>query len=321
MLDRATPLPATLPEFRRRRLCAAVLCALAWTPAARPQNALPIRQVAPGVFVHLGQQLALDAPGHDDIANIGFIVGSRCVAVIDTGGSVRIGRALRAALRRRTRLPICYVINTHVHVDHVLGNAAFVADGPSFIGHRALAASMARSRDFFLQHYAADLDQPPSAAQIIGPDRVVEQTLELDLGDRPLSLRAWPTAHTDCDLTVLDVRSGTLWTGDLLFRDRLPALDGSAEGWLAVIDQLAGLQVRRAVPGHGPVTADLPTALDAERGYLRALVDGVREELAHGASMQEAIAHVAAAQKSKWLLWDSTHAHNVAVVYQQLEWE
>jgi quinoprotein relay system zinc metallohydrolase 2 len=321
MLDRATPLPAALPEFRRIRVRTVLLCALIWASASRAETAITMREVAPGVFVHLGQQLALDAPGHDDIANIGFIVGSRCVAVIDTGGSVRIGRALRAAIRQRTRVPICYVVNTHVHVDHVLGNAAFAHDRPSFVGHRMLPAAMARSRDFFLQNYAADLDQPPSTAQIIAPDRTVEQSLELDLGDRRLSLRSWPTAHTDCDLTVLDDRSGTLWTGDLLFRDRLPALDGSASGWLAVIDQLASLPARRAVPGHGPVTADLAAALDAERTYLRALIEGVRDELAHGDSMQDAISNVAAAQKPKWLLWDSTHAHNVARVYEQMEWQ
>jgi quinoprotein relay system zinc metallohydrolase 2 len=321
MLDRATPLPASVAEFRRIRLRALLLLGLTWASTGGAETALTIREVAPGVFVHLGQQLALDAPGHDDIANIGFIVGTRCVAVIDTGGSVRIGRALRAAIRQRTRLPVCYVVNTHVHVDHVLGNAAFVQDHPSFIGHRALAAAMARSRDFFLQHYAADLDQPPSAAQIIAPDRAVEQSLELDLGERPLSLRAWPTAHTDCDLTVLDDRSGTLWTGDLLFRDRLPALDGSASGWLAVIDELARLRVRRAVPGHGPVTEDPGLALQAESAYLRALIEGVHDELAQGGSMQDAIAHVAAAEKPKWLLWDSTHAHNVARVYEQMEWE
>ena len=104
-------------------------------------------ELAPGVFVHLGQQLALDAPGHDDIANIGFIVGSKCVAVIDTGGSVRIGRALRSAVRLRTARPICYVINTHVHFDHVLGNAAFreeerrfLHDMPGVLGPRAMRA-------------------------------------------------------------------------------------------------------------------------------------------------------------------------------------
>ena len=125
-------------------------------------------------------------PGHDDIANIGFIVGKRCVAVIDTGGSMRIGRALRAAIRQRTRLPVCYVINTHVHVDHVLGNAAFEQDRPKYVGHAALAAAITRSRDFFLQHYPQDLDPPASAAQIIGPDTTVQQTLELDLGGRSL---------------------------------------------------------------------------------------------------------------------------------------
>jgi len=297
------------------------LAAAADDAAATADVTFTIHEVAAGVFVHLGRQLALDAPGHDDIANIGFILGQRCVAVIDTGGSVRIGRALHAAIRRRTRLPICYVINTHVHVDHVLGNAAFVPERPTFVGHSALGAAMARSRDFFLQHYAADLDQPPSATQIIAPDTAVQQTLQLDLGGRHLQLRAWPLAHTDCDLTVFDDRSGTLWTGDLLFRDRLPALDGSASGWLTVIDELARLQVVRAVPGHGPVSTDLPAALDPERRYLRALIDGVRGELAQGGSMRDAIAHVATAEMPNWLLWDSTHARNVARVYEQMEWE
>jgi hypothetical protein len=51
------------------------------------------------------------------------------------------------------------------------------------------------------------------------------------------------------------------------------------------------------------------------------LIDGVREQLAQGGSMQQAIALVAAAEKPHWLLWDSTHPRNVARVYEQLEWE
>ena len=71
----------------------------------------------------------------------------------------------------------------------------------------------------------------------------------------------------------------------------------------------------------GPAAAADPAALDAERRYLHALIDGVREQLAQGGSMQQAIAQVAAAEKPHWLLWDSTHARNVARVYQELEWE
>ena len=282
---------------------------------------ISLQEVAPGVFVHFGRPLALDAPGHDDIANIGFVVGKKCVAVIDTGGSTRIGRALRAAIQQRTAQPICYVVNTHVHVDHVLGNFAFTPDHPSFVGHAALADAIAHSRLYFLAQYAGDLDQPPSAEQIIAPDRLVQAELELDLGGRHLSLGAWPKAHTDCDLTVLDDKSGTLWTGDLLFRDRLPAVDGDVGGWIAVIDDLARLKVRRAVPGHGPLTRDLAAALLPERRYLRALLEGVQEEIRLGKSMQDAIEHVADTEKPLWLLWDSTHPRNVTRVYRQLEWQ
>src|SRR5580658_4879784 len=75
--------------------------------AADAPEALAVAEIAPGDFVHYGKPLPLEAPGHDDIANIGFIVGRRCVAVIDTGGSVRVGRALRRAIRQRTYKPIC----------------------------------------------------------------------------------------------------------------------------------------------------------------------------------------------------------------------
>src|SRR5271163_2432622 len=156
--------------------------------AAHARDAFNLSEPKPGVFVHVGRQLALDAPGHDDIANIGFIVGKKCAAVIDTGGSVSVGRELRGAVERHTSLPICYVINTHVHVDHVLGNAAFKNDNASFVGHAALAAAMARSRDFFVTEYPNDMDSPPTVDQVIGPDRLVERELTLDLGGRPLLL-------------------------------------------------------------------------------------------------------------------------------------
>jgi quinoprotein relay system zinc metallohydrolase 2 len=215
------------------------------------------------------------------------------------------------------------VINTHVHVDHVLGNVAFKADKPSFIGHAALGAAIARNREFFIENYAADLDAPPTAEQIVGPDQGVDvgTELDLDLGDRHLKLRAWPKAHTDCDLTVFDEKTGTLWTGDLLFVERLPAIDGSVIGWLAAIDEIARMPVKHVVPGHGPASNDLATALSPERRYLQALVAGVRSEFAQGKPMEDAIAELGAAKIPGWLLWDTTQPHNVARVYQELEWQ
>jgi quinoprotein relay system zinc metallohydrolase 2 len=306
-----------------RRLLSALVCIAAgvFSGPACAEDSFALAALAPGVYVHAGKMLPLDAPGHDDIANLGFVVGTRCVAVIDTGGSVRTGRALRAAIAQRTPLPVCYVINTHVHVDHVLGNAAFSGDKPQFVGHALLPGALARSRALFVRDYAADLDAPSPDAQIIAPQLVVTDTLELDLGGRKLGLKAWPKAHTDCDLTVFDESSGTLFTGDLLFRDRVPALDGSALGWLAAMDSLARFKAQHIVPGHGPVARDVKAAIAPQRRYVQALVNGARAAIAGGESMSDAIARVGSGEKPHWQLWDSAHAHNVARVYQELEWE
>ena len=152
-------------------------------------------------------------------------------------------------------------------------------------------------------------------------DRLVDTDLTLDLGNRPLTLHAWPTAHTDCDLTVYDQKTSTLWTGDLLFIERLPALDGNLVGWIDAVDRLAGQRVKRAVPGHGPPTAHPAEALARERGYLESLLEGVRRELSAGESLQDAMLHVGAGEKSGWLLWEEVHPRNVARAYQELEWE
>lgn len=286
-------------------------------------NSFDLDEISQGVFVHIGKPLRLDSPGHDDIANIGFIIGTRCVAVIDTGGSMRIGRALYAALRRRTSVRICYVINTHVHVDHVLGNAAFREGKPSYVGHAALHDALARSREFFLQTYAADLDTPADPDQIIAPDRsvAVDDDVDLDLGGRHLTLHAWPKAHTDCDLTVYDHQTRTLWAGDLLFVGRLPAIDGSVIGWLSAINTLASMSIKHVVPGHGGVRSELAEPINAERRYLQSLVTEVRSEISLGKPMQAAIKEVGGTEKTRWLLWESTHPHNVARVYEELEWE
>jgi glyoxylase-like metal-dependent hydrolase (beta-lactamase superfamily II) len=143
----------------------------------------------------------------------------------------------------------------------------------------------------------------------------------LDLGHRDVHLRAWPKSHTDCDLSIYDEKSATLWSGDLIFRERIPVLDGSVRGWLAAIDQLAAMKVTWVIPGHGPASRDLPQALNPERRYLQALVDGASAALSQGKSVQEAIGQVALEEQPNWLLWDTAHAHNVIRVYEELQWE
>ena len=195
-------------------------------------TALKVTEVTSGIFVHFGEHQLPDKVNHGAIANIGFIVGDSCVAVIDTGGNPEQGYALKKAIEQTTENPVCYVINTHVHPDHIYGNIAFKQPGVKFIGHKNLARAMATRGEYYIEKASEQLDVKLSAKHIIPPDKAVKKYMSINLGGRKLMLTAHPTAHTDNDLTVFDQKTKTLWMSDLLFIEHLPVIDGSLKGWL-----------------------------------------------------------------------------------------
>lgn len=282
---------------------------------------LAVTEVAPGVFLHSGVHEEFGADYHGDIANIGFVIGDTAIAVIDTGGSFHVGQSLREAIRARSALPIRYVINTHVHSDHIFGNAAFEPDQPEFIGHARLAGAMRIRAEAYEANLKKMLGADADGSRIVLPTRAVADQLTLDLGARRLTLRAWPTAHTDHDLTVFDEASATLWMGDLLFVERAPSIEGDANGWLAVIESLKALPARRAIPGHGPLVEDKAAYLDRIRDYLSVLMGDLRRGIAAGRTMQEVVRDAAAGERARWQLFDSVNQRNAEQLYLQLEWE
>jgi quinoprotein relay system zinc metallohydrolase 2 len=293
-----------------------VLLAALFSAAASSVAAFEVQTLAPGVHVHPGQQVGVDDPARGDSANLGLVVGARCVAVIDTGGSVATGRAWRAAIARLTTLPVCYVINTHGHFDHVLGNAAFADSGARFVGHPALAESLEASRDFFARRFAPELGDTPAAA-IVVPDTAVESTQDIDLGGRILRLQAQPVAHSAADLTVLDLTSGTLFSGDLLSVQRLPVLDGNLRAWQAWLrDTPAPVRV---VPGHGSVS-DWVDATAPQAAYLALLASQARAALDEGVFLEDVVEAARKAALEGWIL-TAPHPRNMGKAYRELEWE
>jgi quinoprotein relay system zinc metallohydrolase 2 len=303
------------------RLLASFFLLTTPTIAEAQFSPLPIHEMVPGIFVHLGSSELMTRENEGAIANIGFIVGTDAVAVVDTGGSVREGKKLLAAIRSSTDKPIRYVINTHGHPDHVFGNVAFVNDGTTFVGHRNLPRALATRGHFYIDSFGRIMgDDLIGEVRIISPTLTVDGTRDLELGDRRLVLRAWPTAHSDNDLTVFDEKTGTLFAGDLVFLTHIPVLDGSLRGWLKAIDELGAIAAQRVVPGHGPAS-DWPAALSDERRYLQRLDTDVRALVKSGKPITAAADTAAASERSRWDLFDDYNARNATAAFSEIEWE
>ncbi len=306
----------------KRRAALTLLGGLALHGAwpSRSDAAAPFNEVAPGIYVRQGVHEDATAQNGNAIANIGFIIGGDAVAVIDPGGSGEDGMALRAAVRAATDRPIRYVVLSHVHPDHIFGASAFVADNPIFVGHVRMPAALQARGDFYRRKLVDILD-PDRAGSWVVPTLLVEDTEEIELGDRALRLHAHGVAHTDNDLSVLDRQTATLWAADLLFVDRIPSIDGSLIGWLKELDRLKAMQAIRAVPGHGPVSVPWPAGAADEERYLNTLAREIRALIARHGDIETAIATVGLTERDRWQLFDDYNGHNVTAAFKELEWE
>lgn len=286
--------------------------------------ALTMQEIASGVFMHQGAMDQLSPQNRGRIANLSFVIGDS-VAVIDAGGSRAEGEALYTAIRQQTDKPVSHVLLTHMHPDHILGAEVFAEAGASILADARLPEAVARRAEAWMISVPRQIGAANFAGtRIAAVDRKISGPETLSLGGRELRLTPVPPAHTDSDMTVLDLDSATLFTGDLVFLGLTPSLDGSLRGWLGWTETPPQPTPARIVPGHGPVGDDWDAAVTPTRHYLTALRDATRAALARGLALSTAIPAITLAMKpvsEGWADFQAVTARNAATAFAELEWE
>ncbi len=293
---------------------------------------LDIKEIAAGVYIHYGkhENFYEKEDNIGDIANLGFIIGDESIAVIDTGGSHQIGEALKLSIKKVSKKPIKYVINTHGHQDHIFGNSAFLSEGAIIYGHYSLKKFLQERGSQYIRQITEAGDKVKGTS-IIFPHKVIAETssdqvkklsdhITIDLGNRKLLLTSHATAHTYSDATVLDLKTKTFFVGDLVQEERTPTMDGLVKNWIKVLNEIEKIDFKIMVPGHGKIQKD-NTALEKTRTYLQVLYDDVIDALKKDISVEKVIETAASSEKDKWVLFDRVNPGNVVRTFMRYEWE
>lgn len=288
--------------------------------AAAAMPPLALRPFGPGTWV------AEAVNAEPARANAGAVVPSLVVLagdgvlVVDPGPHLRWGRRLLAAIRRLTPLPVRWVVNTHAHPEHVLGNAAFAAlrPRPVFVASPQTAALMRARCAACLDHLRALLGAGTLAGTgIVLPAPALRDGARFATGSIDWRVRVFADAHSPSDTVLYAPASGLLCAGGLATRQRVPDLrEGSLAGWQAALRELLGWEVRRvAGAGVGTPAQTLAPTL----AYLDALEADIARAWRSGGDAADAARAVPGDGFRHWRGFSPRHALNVQRAWLELE--
>ena len=286
---------------------AAILTALFPLAAHADCEMTKYRRVQASAHVHVFEA----AEGTTAVVNgnVAAVIGREGTLVVDTGQFPSIARRMIADLHAMSAPPVRYVVNTHWHGDHMLGNAVFkeaypglriiahphtIEQGPRFYDDYA-----AKSRQR-LPAIVADLRKRGETTEsadeklwiartlecveailpeventhYLSPDVTLTEDMRIDLGGVTAVVRHLGSGNTPGDLVVWVEEDRLVASGDMIVAPVPYAIGSNLEPWEKTLDTLAALSPRVIVPGHGPVMRD-----DAYLRDVRALIASTRAQL------------------------------------------
>ncbi|MDP3423581.1 MAG: MBL fold metallo-hydrolase [Burkholderiaceae bacterium] len=242
------------------------------------------KPVVPGVYAYVGDIEGRTYDNEALNANIGLVVTSAGAVLIDPGATFKTGEAIAAAAKAVTPQPIKWVVNTGGQDHRWLGNGYFKGQGAEIIAHANAQADMNARGAEHLRANAPVLKDKQDGTELVYPTRWLQgPDNTLELGGVKLQFVHRNGGHTPGDMLVYLPATGVVFTGDVVYTDRILGLHpvSKTKTWLASFEALEALKPSVVVPGHGNVTTlaqaqrDTGHLLKALRAHMgKAVEDG-----------------------------------------------
>ncbi len=302
-----------------RRHGVAALLLVSWAVAAVVQGQGTRLGDVPLTPVHAaGRVYMVQRPGGG--GNVGAFVGPDGVLLVDSLFAP-MAPALVAAVRQVSDREIRFLINTHVHPDHIGGNAPLADRGVLIFAHEHVRLRMFER----LRIPRGGGSISPQPAERARPVVTYNDALTFHLNGEDVRAFLVPPAHTDGDTFVYFPQSNVLHLGDVFRTTSYPIVDvyngGTVAGTLEALQQAIELTgpSTRVIPGHGLAVVDRAAIVDF-RDMIVDIRDRVRAMIAEGRSLAEIIAaRPTAAYDAQWgreASW--TAADFLPIVYHEL---
>jgi glyoxylase-like metal-dependent hydrolase (beta-lactamase superfamily II) len=205
------------------------------------------------------------------ISNAGFVITSEGVVVFDSLGTPSLANKLVQKITEITKQPIKKVVVSHYHADHIYGLQVFEELGVEIIApygaQKYIQSDAAKSR---LEERQLSLDPWVNEnTYLVLPDTTVTSSTKFTMGDLTFTINFMGKAHSDGDLTMLVEPDKVLFSGDIIFQERIPFVgNADSKKWLETLTKLETGGLTALIPGHGPASTDPKNTISLTRRYL-----------------------------------------------------
>ena len=260
----------------------------------------------------------MDEHNNGNIANSCFVDMGTSYLVIDSGPTYQYAREAYTKIKQKKNLPISYVINTHIHDDHWLGNAYYKEQGAKIIG--SIAFKSLPKLDITRMQRRIQKEAYQGTVQIFPSIFVSEENTLYFNGQKVYIKSVNHKAHTNSDLFVYIPSKKIVFVGDLIFNERIPSLrDGDITGWIEALEVIQSMDVKYIVGGHGTIVSK--KAINFTYKYLKEMRKEILALQEEGEDIGSVVNKVKMLQYKTMPFYKMAHRQNVESAYRTLEWE